>query len=773
MDMVFGAILASFALSFGGSEPNTGIADLSFLNERPAGEAGRITAKGGHFRDGQGRRIRLWGTNLTFDGAFPSHDEADVLAKRLASLGFNCVRIHHIDKERAPHGIWKKAARKDTFDPDQLDCLHYFLAALKREGIYWNLNLHVSRAYWEGADFADGLTPEERRAKLPSHCKGIDRLDERLIAMQKDYARKFLTTVNSYTGRAPVDDDALAMVEINNENTVHNVDFSKLPEFWQVPVREKWTTYLSAKYGTQAALAAAWQPKGEPLGEIVSLEGIVLQGGGLYAKGEFLSKDAWSGVLVRKPDSGWMAQLLRTGLDLEEGKTYTLSFEVRGETKGRVRANVQRDHDDYRNLGLSEDFEVASEWRMFSRTFVAGGVEPGRSRVTLVIGNLEPGRVEFRNIELRRGEKPVALREGESLGDGTVGIGYLGGKLTPRGRDWTDFLTRAECGYTKRMRRFLREELGCKALIIDSQASYGKELGLLREKDSDYLDNHSYWEHPWFPGVQWDKRNWKIRNTPMSDDFKKGGTFARLEKFRDPKRPYVISEYDHPAPSEYTALQFPMIAGYAAAHDWDGIFQFDWGSGTAARLCGFFRLEGNPAKLAFLPAAGLAFRRGDVTAADLVWTSDVFRVDAPCAKVLAGRIGGTTNDLKDVRVEFGESPFNRFGVFTISAADGQAIGESKRILIADMASCRNTGMIYSADRHRIQDWGKAPVLGEVVPARVSFAGKDGDYTAYALDGKGCRLHSIPLIGAGDALVLEIVPAATSVWIEVSMVDSRR
>lgn len=764
--MTCGILLASFALSFGGPEPNEGIADLSFLNERPAGAAGRITAQGGHFIDGRGRRIRLWGTNLTFGGAFPPHDEADVLAKRLASLGFNCVRIHHIDKECAPRGIWKKAARKDTFDPDQLDRLHYFLAALKRQGIYWNLNLHVSRAYWEGADFADGLTPEERRAKLPTHCKGIDRLDERLIAMQKDYARAFLATVNPHTGCAPVDDTALAMVEINNENTVHNVDFSKFPEFWQVPVREKWTTYLSAKYGTQAALVAAWQPKGAPQGEIVSLDGMALQGGGSYAKGKFLSKDAWSGELVKKPACGWMAQLLRTGLDLEEGKTYTLSFEVRGEARGKVRANVQRDHDDYRNLGLAEDFEVAPEWRRFTRAFVAGGVESGRSRIALALGNLEPGRIEFRGIELRRGGTPVALREGESLGDGTVGIGYVGGKLSPRGRDWTDFLTRAECGYTKRMRRFLREELGCKAMIIDSQASYGKELGLLREKDSDYLDNHSYWEHPQFPGVQWDKSNWTIRNTPMSDDFKKGGTFAGLEKYRDPKRPYVVSEYDHPVPSEYTALQFPMVSAYASAHDWDGIFQFDWGSGNASRLCDFFRLEGNPAKLAFLPAAGLTFRRGDVSVADLVWTSDVFRVDAPCAKVLAGRIGGTANLLKDVRVEFGESPFDRFGVFTVSAADGRPVRESGRILIAEMASCRNTGMVYSEDRHRIRGWGKAPVLGEVVPAKVSFVGKDGDYAAYALEGKGRRLRQVRLDHAGDGLVLEIDDAADTVWFEL-------
>ena len=71
------ALLASFALSFGGPEPNIGIADLSFLNERPAGAAGRITAQDGHFLNGKGRRLRQVRLDRAEDGLVLEINDSD------------------------------------------------------------------------------------------------------------------------------------------------------------------------------------------------------------------------------------------------------------------------------------------------------------------------------------------------------------------------------------------------------------------------------------------------------------------------------------------------------------------------------------------------------------------------------------------------------------------------------------------------------------------------------------------------------------------------
>src|SRR5690242_21643401 len=70
--------------------------NVSWLNERPAGGHGFVRPLGGHFIDGSGKRIKFLASNFTFGSCFPEHDMADKLAIRLASLGINCIRFHHL-----------------------------------------------------------------------------------------------------------------------------------------------------------------------------------------------------------------------------------------------------------------------------------------------------------------------------------------------------------------------------------------------------------------------------------------------------------------------------------------------------------------------------------------------------------------------------------------------------------------------------------------------------------------------------------------------------
>ena len=162
------------------SAPATGsITDVSWLNDRPAGGHGFVRARDGHFVDGRGRRLRFVASNFTFGSCFPDHDTADKQAARLASLGINCIRFHHTDNQAAPRGIWKAGGPlKNEFDPVQLDRLDYFIAALKRHGIYANINLHISRNYWEGEAFPDGLASNrERQEKLPNRAMHLTLVD--------------------------------------------------------------------------------------------------------------------------------------------------------------------------------------------------------------------------------------------------------------------------------------------------------------------------------------------------------------------------------------------------------------------------------------------------------------------------------------------------------------------------------------------------------------------------------------------------------------------
>ena len=83
----------------------SGAPDVSALN-RPLDAASRIVVRDGHFyrvgADGQpgtgdDARVRFFGVNLTFGANFPDPVEATVLARQLRKLGFNAVRLHHLD----------------------------------------------------------------------------------------------------------------------------------------------------------------------------------------------------------------------------------------------------------------------------------------------------------------------------------------------------------------------------------------------------------------------------------------------------------------------------------------------------------------------------------------------------------------------------------------------------------------------------------------------------------------------------------------------------
>jgi len=159
-------------------DTSANVIDLSFLNEDNAGESGFITVRDGHFVDGNGKRIKFFGDNLTFSSCFPDKETATRIAASLAKKGMNVIRFHHMDMRSSPDGIWDESM--EQFDPDQLDKLDWLIFQLKSYGIYSNLNLHVSFTY-PGVDY------DMNRFNFG---KTIDNFYRPYIEMQKNYARK-------------------------------------------------------------------------------------------------------------------------------------------------------------------------------------------------------------------------------------------------------------------------------------------------------------------------------------------------------------------------------------------------------------------------------------------------------------------------------------------------------------------------------------------------------------------------------------------------------
>src|SRR5438874_40894 len=131
---------SDFPISFDPATPN--LLSASHLLNKPASA---ITIKDAHFYAGD-KRIRFWGVNIAFAGNFPTHEQADKLAIRLSNFGINAVRFHHMDMMPFPGGIFADQSLT-KLSGEALDRLDYFIAALGKQGVYSNLNLHVSRQY--------------------------------------------------------------------------------------------------------------------------------------------------------------------------------------------------------------------------------------------------------------------------------------------------------------------------------------------------------------------------------------------------------------------------------------------------------------------------------------------------------------------------------------------------------------------------------------------------------------------------------------------------
>lgn len=243
------------------------VVDVSGWLDAPAGEDGFVRVRDGHFHQG-GERIRFWGTNLAFGGAFPNKQDAAILADRFARFGVNIVRIHSADVvDGRPSLI--DGGRPDTqhLDAENLDRLDFLVAELKKRGIYTNFNLHVNRTFKEGDGVADADS-------LPTFSKNVTLFDERMIELQEKYASDLLGHRNPYTGNVYANEPALAFVEISNENSFFYGWYSKkldnLPPSYAEQLDTLFIEWLQARYDTTEELVSAWRqplPDGESLEE--------------------------------------------------------------------------------------------------------------------------------------------------------------------------------------------------------------------------------------------------------------------------------------------------------------------------------------------------------------------------------------------------------------------------------------------------------------------------------------------------------------------------
>lgn len=216
--------------------------DLSFLNKDtqgnyvPAGSHGFCKVSGDSFVFEDGTSARFWGVNVTAYGPKGSDARSVQIAERLARLGVNVVRLHHLDSWWAPSNIDKNhpdgtTQHLDTVNMRKLDKCIY---ELKNHGIYVILDPWVGREFrekdsvplWQDMHGNFGLHPYVY-------------YDKRIQDLTKLYWQQVWTHVNPYTGKAYINEPAVILTETINEglfggtgNEPYKTEFINLYTDW-------------------------------------------------------------------------------------------------------------------------------------------------------------------------------------------------------------------------------------------------------------------------------------------------------------------------------------------------------------------------------------------------------------------------------------------------------------------------------------------------------------------------------------------------------------
>ena len=215
--------------------------DLRSLNEPVAGEHGfvRRSPEGSDFVLGDGRPARFWAVN---DAAF----ETDLArhARFLAKRGINLVRFHC---NATPTGNDLMAA-----DPADRERLWKGVAAMKKAGIYVTYS-----PYWAGASHAKSSLGYLDDGG--NHNWGLLFFDVKLQAAYKHWLKQILTEKNPYTGIALAEDPALAIIQLQNEDSLLFWTTQGLKGAARQELRRQFAVFAARKYGSLDSAKAAWQ----------------------------------------------------------------------------------------------------------------------------------------------------------------------------------------------------------------------------------------------------------------------------------------------------------------------------------------------------------------------------------------------------------------------------------------------------------------------------------------------------------------------------------
>jgi len=226
-------------------EPGSALDLSGFMRPGSVDELGRIVIRDGHFvfEKNPSQKVRFLTNAMHPDQSIPKkHADIERFAEEIRRNGYNMVRTHFLDA-----ALMSRMTTPCEFNPDMLDRFDYFIACMKKNGIYLNFDCMTS---WIG------YTPGNMQKNNDPVKSFKSRIffDPEVRKNWQQGVEKLLCRVNPYTKQRLIDDPVLVMAVAFNEQ-----EFGFWRDFDTRYFLPKWRDFLKKKYGTIDQLHAVWQ----------------------------------------------------------------------------------------------------------------------------------------------------------------------------------------------------------------------------------------------------------------------------------------------------------------------------------------------------------------------------------------------------------------------------------------------------------------------------------------------------------------------------------
>jgi hypothetical protein len=138
-------------------------------------------------------------------------------------------------------------------------------------------------------------------------------------------------------------------------------------------------------------------------------------------------------------------------------------------------------------------------------------------------------------------------------------------------RDCHIFFAAVERETVAKVKAFLRDECGCKALVTNANAWTNFATDQAARQVYDYVDDHFYIDHPHFIEQPWRLPSRCDNKSPIAGGAS-GGRHCSFTRLCD--KPFTITEYNYSGPGRFRGVGGILTGAMGALQGWGGIWRF-------------------------------------------------------------------------------------------------------------------------------------------------------------------------------------------------------